>query len=412
MTDAKRAEKEYLRRTAGGDWERFKPFAAPSNQPSAEEAGGLIHDFAVMLRLLAPGPNDLILDVGAGACWVTDWLLRLNLRVVSVDLAFDMLRLGRDRLPSPERGRLVVGDLEQLPFASGAFDRLCCMSAIHHVPSIPGALREVSRVLGPRGRAVFVEPGAGHASKAHSRTAMRDFGVLEQDIVVADFMRQCSDAGFEHVSVASLAYVLPEAGFTRDEWIKWRRHGKTKRPVRAAGKMWRAALEFFGLGKGDVLFEESWRFQLSRILGELMEDHPIIVASKTAPDRRQWPVEYGSVVDVREATRQVAVGETVRVRVSVRNTGSLTWRASMEGPRPTRVGLQLLAEDGRVLDREYGRGNLPHDVRPEENCEVTIEHPAPPPGSYRVKIDVVMENVTWFEPNGSPTVTFPLEVTP
>ena len=411
MIDAKRAEKEYLQRSAGGDWERFKPFAAPSNQPSAEEAGGLIHDFAVMLRLLAPGPDDLILDVGAGSCWVTDWLLRLNLRVVSVDIAFDMLRLGRERLPSPERGRLVVGDLEHLPFASAAFDRVCCMSAIHHMPSIPVALREVSRVLGPRGRAVFVEPGIGHASKAHSRTAMRDFGILEQDIVVADFMQQCSGAGFEHVSVVPLAYVLPETGFTRDEWITWRRHGKTKRPLRAAGKMWRAVLELFGLGKGDVLFEETWRFQLSRFLVELMEDHPIIVASKVAPERRQWPVEYGSVVDVQEVTRKVASGEPVRVRVNVRNTGSLTWRASMKGPRPTRVGLQLLAQDGRLLDREFARGGLPRDVRPEESCEVTIEHPAPPRGSYQVKIDVVMENVTWFEPKGSPTVTFPLDVT-
>src|SRR5512133_1467333 len=152
MTDTKQAEKEYLRRAAAvGDWELSKPFAAPSTQPSVEEAGGMIHDFAVMLRLLAPGPDDLILDAGAGACWVTDWLSRLNLKVVSVDIAFDMLRTGRSRVPSPQRGRLVVGDLERLPFASCSFERVCCMSAIHHVPSISAALGELSRVLRPTG---------------------------------------------------------------------------------------------------------------------------------------------------------------------------------------------------------------------------------------------------------------------
>ena len=46
-------------------------------------------------------------------------------------------------------------------------------------------------MLTPAGAALFSEPGVGHAGKAGSVTAMRDFGVLEQDIVASDFMAAC-----------------------------------------------------------------------------------------------------------------------------------------------------------------------------------------------------------------------------
>jgi hypothetical protein len=47
-----------------------------------------------------------------------------------------------------------------------------------------------------------------------------------------------------------------------------------------------------------------------------------------------------------------------------------------------------------------------------DDCEVEFEFPAPPHGSYQLKIDMVTEGVTWFELKGSPAVTVPLEVTP
>ena len=115
--DSKQSEKEYLRRTAGGAWERLKPFSPPGTSTLGDSTA-LIQDFAAALRHLPPSPDDLILDLGAGACWCSDWLQRLNLRTVAVDISEDMLRLGRTRLTGP-RPWVVAGDLEQLPFASG-----------------------------------------------------------------------------------------------------------------------------------------------------------------------------------------------------------------------------------------------------------------------------------------------------
>ena len=123
--DSKQSEKEYLRRVGGGAWELHKPFL-PSGAYDLEESTQDIQDFAMLLRMLRPEPDDLILDLGAGSCWCSDWLERLNLSTVSVDISIDMLRLGQQRLRQGTAARLASGDLEHLPFASGAFDKAVC----------------------------------------------------------------------------------------------------------------------------------------------------------------------------------------------------------------------------------------------------------------------------------------------
>ena len=106
--DSKQAEKEYLRRSAGGEWEMSKPFPVQGQTGSDEHAQHLL-DFAVLLRILVPRSSDLILDLGAGSCWVSEWLRRFGARTVAVDIALDMLRLGRARLKSADG--LVTGDM-------------------------------------------------------------------------------------------------------------------------------------------------------------------------------------------------------------------------------------------------------------------------------------------------------------
>ena len=95
--DTKQFEKDYLRRSAGGEWEASKPFPPPGQIAGEDHAQHLL-DFAVLLRVLTPGPSDLMLDLGAGSCWVCDWLRRCGIKTTAVDISFDMLRLGATRL--------------------------------------------------------------------------------------------------------------------------------------------------------------------------------------------------------------------------------------------------------------------------------------------------------------------------
>lgn len=409
--DSKQAEKDYLARTGSAVWDRVKPFSHPGAD-TLDESAQLLHDFAVAMMMLRPGPDDLILDLGAGGCWCSDLLGKLNRRSVAVDISVDMLRTGRSR-PGGEGIRAVAGDLEMLPFRSGTFQKAVCLSALHHVPNMPAAIREIGRVLSDTGVVLFSEPGRGHAEAAVSTAAMRDFGVLEQDVLIADFARACREAGFRDVRLKTLAYTIPIPAFdlTPEQFERWARFAATKRPMRALRKIARGVAEFFGLGKKGALFEEAFGMSLVRAVRYAMEDHPIVVASKQAPDELQTPLQRSAEIEVVLGDR-VQQGSTLPVQARVTNRGSAPWlAASRSGIGHVTLGVQLMDGGGRLLTRDHHRVALSHDVPPGETVGLSFACPAPAAaGSYNLKFDMVAEGVAWFEIGGSPTATSKLTV--
>jgi ubiquinone/menaquinone biosynthesis C-methylase UbiE len=409
--DSKGHEKDYLRRAGSSDWDRLKPFSPPGAD-TLEESASLFQDFAAAIAHLPPDPGDLVLDLGAGACWCSDWLQRLNRRTVAVDISCDMLRVGRTRLPHPERARLTAGDFEALPFAAETFDKAYCLSAIHHVPDIERALGEIHRVLTPQGAALFSEPGVGHAENPGSVSAMRDFGVLEQDIHASRFMEMCRRVGFVDIRLRPLSYLNGSFDLTPDQWESWQALADSKRPVRALRKLWRALLELVGAGKRDVLFEEALMMTFMRLLRRIIEEHPVIVASK-APLTLPALSRYNSRVRLLAAPARVAPGEPVHLRVQLFNTGTLTWNATpgTDG-RFVRLGVQLLDADRRLVDRDFHREGLEEAMPPGASATAEFRCRAPAvPGTYHLKLDLVVEGLMWMEPHGGEIAIQRLEVT-
>jgi len=402
VTDTKQSEKDYLKRTGSDAWERIKPFSPPGSD-TLDDSAHILHDFAAAMLTLKPSPDDLILDLGAGACWCSDLLGRLNRSAVAVDISHDMLAAGRARPGTSIRA--VAGDLESLPFKSGVFQQAICMSAIHHVPGIPAAVREIARVLDARGVALFSEPGQGHADAPVATAAMRDFGVLEQEILIGDFARACRDAGFADVRVKPLAYTVAGFDLTLEAWEDWTRLAHSKRPQRALAKIARALTELVGLGKRGALFEDTLALSLVRTLRPIIERHPVIVASKSAAaprDAERWRAD----LRVEMADRAKA-GATLPVVVHARNTGAAAWRPSTpSGIGHVTCGIQLLDGSMRLVGRDYLRVPLPRAIDPGESIALSVECPMPAaPGQYGFKIDLVAEGMTWFETAGSPAVS-------
>ena len=89
----------------------------------------------------------------------------------------------------------------------------------------------------------------------------------------------------------------------------------------------------------------------------------------------------------------------------VRNLSTRPFRAQASyGRRLVRLGAQLVAPDGTLLNRDHARAWLPSDLAPGAQTTVHIEVPAPPtPGRYGLKFDLVSEGIDWFEACGSPT---------
>lgn len=393
--DSKQAEKEYLRRSGGGQWELLKPFP-PLGQTATEEHSQHLLDFAVLLRVLAPRPSDLVLDLGAGSCWVSDWLRKCGFTTVAVDIALDMLQLGRRRFGSAKG--LVVGDMERLPFADRSFDKACCLNAFHHIPDSLAALREIRRVLKPNGVVFFSEPGVGHSSQPGSLAASRNYGVLEKEVLIDHFMDECLAAGFADVLLHPITNVMPLFGLGKTEWREWTRYSASKRPFRAMEKMWRSVLELFGLGKGHALFEEAFAIRLARELQPVVETHPILTAHCSRYVRPARVVDRAAI-ELADAPARARAASTVLMRLRLTNTGSTTWN---ESGGEVRLGVQLANAENHIIDRDYVRHPLPDSVGPRQQCEVEVPIGLPPTiGSCRLKFDLVREGVHWFETAGS-----------
>src|SRR5262249_40880197 len=202
------------------------------------------------------------------------------------------------------------------------------------------AVREIARVLDSTGVALFSEPGEGHADAPVATAAMRDFGVLEQEILVGDFVRACRAAGFADVRVKPLAYTVPGFDLSLESWEDWTRLAASKRPQRAVAKIGRALLELVGLGKRDALFDDTLALALVRTLRPIIEHHPVIVASKSVTDARdgsRWRAELRV-----EAAGRGSAGSMLTMTVHARNTGHDVWS-------PCKRSLSGLVGCGTVL---------------------------------------------------------------
>jgi hypothetical protein len=105
-------------------------------------------------------------------------------------------------------------------------------------------------------------------------------------------------------------------------------------------------------------------------------------------------------------------GRQLTVRTTVRNESGRPFPARASyGRRLVRLGAQLCAADGSVLNRDYERAWLPAALEPGGLTRIPMTITAPrEPGRYALKFDLVSEGIDWFESCGSPTTTKTLVV--
>ena len=100
-------------------------------------------------------------------------------------------------------------------------------------------------------------------------------------------------------------------------------------------------------------------------------------------------------------------GQKATVHTIVKNASSRPFRAQASyGRRLVRLGAQLCDASGNVVNRDYERAWLPHDVPPGATADIAMTiTPPEKPGRYTLKFDLVSEGIDWFESCGSPTTT-------
>jgi SAM-dependent methyltransferase len=137
--------------------------------------GKIVERFNHGYALRGPVPTGRTLDVGAGLGEHIQFEDLSRQEYYALELRPEMARVIEERYPEVST---VVADCQQrLPFGDGFFDRILAIHVLEHLPNLPRALDEISRVLTPHGRFVVVIPCEGGLAYwlARRTTAQRVF---------------------------------------------------------------------------------------------------------------------------------------------------------------------------------------------------------------------------------------------
>jgi SAM-dependent methyltransferase len=284
-----------------------KPFSDPQQLPKH------LIDAGVLIEALRLRPGDVVMELGAGSCWLSHMLNRFGCTTVSVDVSPTALALGRrlfERDPGTNwslQPRFLAYDGHRLPLGDASCDRIVINDAFHHVPNQQDLLREMHRVLRAEGLVGMSEPGAGHAATEHSR-AEAGTGVLENELVLEDLAELALACGFR---AANVVLASP--------------HVKPEIPARDLGA-------FMG-GRG---FSAYWK-----TLCSALEQHHYLLLYKGDP--HPTTARPGALIARIQAPSalEVRAGEPARITLRVANAGDTRW---LSGPDAgwTRIGAHLL----------------------------------------------------------------------
>ncbi|MFN3535297.1 MAG: ubiquinone/menaquinone biosynthesis methyltransferase [Desulfatiglandales bacterium] len=89
-------------------------------------------------------PGMLVLDVGTGTGKLLKEAYKKTKNGIGLDVSRSMLKIAKDRI---ERANLVEGDATEIPFKTGAFDRVISAFLLRNVPDLTRSLKEQVRVL-------------------------------------------------------------------------------------------------------------------------------------------------------------------------------------------------------------------------------------------------------------------------
>ena len=131
-----------------------------------------------------------------------------------------------------------------------------------------------------------------------------------------------------------------------------------------------------------------------------------------ATPRARIDVEETWLTSLLKRPVTAAAGSQVELQTTIQNLSTRPFPAQASyGRRLVRLGAQLCAADGALIDRDYERAWLPAHLAPGAATRIPITLKAPAqPGRYRLKFDLVYEGIDWFESCGSAVTTKEFEV--
>lgn len=309
---------------------------APFSASSPMFSFDLLARYVTTASRLGCGVNGVVFDLGVGTGWTTEWLVRLGYQAIGVDLCRDYVLAGLPRR-GEYMGHYIIADTENIPLREAAVDAVLSFDAFHHVPNRPRAMSELARIMRPGATMAITEPGIEHEHAAVSIDVMRQHGILEK--------------GFDQAGLEGYIQGLPLGGV--------RQFRSDTHPH-----------DIYTLVKEGV-------FQTDSLA-------PRALVAALEPDA---------------APPAHPAGSPLPLSITIRNTGDTLWLAKTADENgEVHLGAQLFDAGHTLLQQDYARVLLPHDVAPGGAIRLRVELPAIlAPGDYLVELDMIDTGFLWFK---------------
>lgn len=114
------------------------------------------------VKIINPSPNSSLLDLATGTGKFAFEFAKLNrnLKIFALDFSEKMIEIGKQRAKEHHYNvEFILGDALNIPFSDSTFEIVSMSYGIRNVASIEKCLKEIARVLKPKGRFVIIEFG-------------------------------------------------------------------------------------------------------------------------------------------------------------------------------------------------------------------------------------------------------------
>jgi SAM-dependent methyltransferase len=358
-----------------------KPFSSLMEGPQ------MIYKLGLLLEGLQLSKGMRVLDFASGSCWLSRILNQFGCSTISVDASARALEIGRELFAlqpiigvSIDAPAFIHFDGKKLRIPDESVDRVICFDGFHHVPNQKQVLAELSRVLKQGGVAGFSEPGRHHSRSPQSQYEMRNYDVLENDIIIEDILQLAIESGFTGAYLKPL--IDPNLSLTPGEYCRILETGMLPDCIRVSSTNAMSGATVFFLSKGELRRD-------SRSYVGLQHKITLSGTEFHVPHSFHFALE-----------------------VEVVNAGSARWLADAPNDIGTvKIGFHLYTGSGQLITLDFHRWKIARDVNPGESILARIDVPTPnESGEYLLAVDLVSEGVCWFQNVGSELVMVSLAV--
>jgi len=164
---------------------------------------GQANNFYHMVSSLNLKGNENILDIGAGRCWASRYFAKYGCDVIAIDILLTKyvglltsdLYIKNDNIYF-ER---ILSDMTGLPFKDNTFEYVFVSASLHHSLDLLKSLKEVKRVLKPKGRFIITnEPVRGIIKNNRKDNEEIKVGINEKDYRLREYLDLLERAGFNY----------------------------------------------------------------------------------------------------------------------------------------------------------------------------------------------------------------------